>query len=105
MRQRAGKHPSALTSTSKALSKISMRYDVDGDGKLDPSEKAMRDMDTDNRGYLTNEQVYKVMLEQMKLQQEVFGLKRMSLVFVFIIFLLSLATLGTSFAGVLARPW
>jgi hypothetical protein len=99
MRQRAAKNPSGLTSTSKVLSQTSMRYDVDGDGKLDPSEKAMRDMDTDNRGYLTNDQVYKVMLEQMKLQQEVFGLKRMSLVFVFIIFFLSLATLGTSFAA------
>jgi hypothetical protein len=101
MRQRAGKNPSALTSTSKPLSKVSMRYDVDGDGKLDPSEKAMRDMDTENRGYLTNEEVYKVMLEHMKLQKEVFGLKRMSLVFVFIIMLLSLATLGTSFAAAL----
>jgi hypothetical protein len=102
MRQRAGKNPSdALTSTSKSLSKVSMKYDIDGDGKLDPSEKAMRDMDTDNRGYLTNEQVYKVMLEQMKLQQEVFGLKRMSLIFVSIILLLSLATLGTSFAAAL----
>jgi hypothetical protein len=99
MRQRAGKNPSALTSASKALSQVSMRYDIDGDGKLDPSEKAMRDMDIDNRGYLTNDQVYKVMLEQMKLQQEVFGLKRMSMVFVFIIFFLSLATLGTSFAA------
>jgi hypothetical protein len=99
MRQRAGKNPSALTSTSKPLSKVSLKYDVDGDGKLDPSEKAMRDMDTENRGYLTNEEVYKVMLEHMKLQKEVFGLKRMSLVFVFIIMLLSLATLGTSFAA------
>jgi hypothetical protein len=101
MRQRAGKNPSALASASKALSKLSMRYDIDGDGKLDATEKAMRDMDTDNRGYLTNDQVYKVMLEQMKLQREVFGLKRLSFVFVFIIFMLSLATLGTSFAAAL----
>jgi hypothetical protein len=99
MRQRASKSPSALKSTSKVLSKTSMRYDLDGDGKLDPSQIAMREMDTDDRGYLTNEQVYKVMLKQMKLQQEIFGLKRMSLVFVFIIFFLSLATLGTSFAA------
>jgi hypothetical protein len=100
MRQRtAGKHPSALASTNKALSVVSKMYDVDGDGKLDESEQAMRNMDTDNRGYLTNEKVYKVMLEQMKLQNEVFSLKRMAMVFVFIIFFLSLATLGTSFAA------
>jgi hypothetical protein len=101
MRKR-GKHPDALKPTNKALStlsEVSKMYDVDGDGKLDASEQAMRDMDTDNRGYLTNEKVYKVMLEQMKLQNEVFGLKRMSLVFVFIMFFLSLATLGTSFAA------
>jgi hypothetical protein len=99
LRQRAGKNPSALKSTSKGLSKVSVMYDIDGDGKLDPSEMAMRELDTDNRGYLTNEQVYKVMLEQMRLQREVFGLKRMSVVFVCIMFLLSLATLGTSFAA------
>jgi hypothetical protein len=101
MRKR-GKHPDALSSNNKALSTlsaVSKMYDVDGDGKLDASEQAMRDMDTDNRGYLTNEKVYKVMLEQMKLQNEVFGLKRMSMVFVFIMFFLSLATLGTSFAA------
>jgi hypothetical protein len=48
-------------------------------------KKTMRDMDYGH----TNEQVHKVMREQMKLQQEVFGLKRMSLVFVFIILFLS----------------
>jgi hypothetical protein len=78
----------------------SKMYNVDSDGKLDVVEKALRDMDTNNRGYLTNEnKVYKVMLEQMKLQQEVFGLKRMAMVFLAIIFILSLATLGSSFAA------
>jgi hypothetical protein len=99
MRQRVATHPSALSSTNKALSMTSKMYDVDGDGKLDVAEQAMRDMDTANRGYLTNEKVYKVMLEQMKLQQEVFSLKRMSMVFLAIVFILSLATLGTSFAA------
>jgi hypothetical protein len=99
MRKRAGKHQSALSAGSKQLSVTSMMYDVDGDGKLDDAEKAMREMDTDNRGYLTNEKVYKVMLEQMKLQQEVFGLKRMSLVFLVVVFLLSLGTLASSFAA------
>jgi hypothetical protein len=102
MRQRIAKHPSALSPTNRTKSTLSMTskmYDVDGDGKLDVAEKAMRDMDTDNRGYLTNEKVYKVMLEQIKLQQEVFGLKRMAMVFLAIVFILSLATLGTSFAA------
>jgi hypothetical protein len=59
MYKRAGKGPSNLSVTSKGLSVTSMMYDVDDDGKLDEDEQAMRDMDTDNRGYLTNEKVYK----------------------------------------------
>jgi hypothetical protein len=99
MRKRGDKHPSALSVTDKPLSRTSKMYDVDGDGKLDEAEQAMREMDTENRGFLTNEKVYKILLEQMKLQQEVFGLKRMSIALVFVVFLLSLATLGTSFAA------
>jgi hypothetical protein len=100
MRKRTSKHPFALSATSKKqLSVTSRMYDVDGDGQLDETEQAMRDQDTDNRGYLTNEKVYKIMLEQMKLQKEVFGLKRMSQVFLAVIFILSLSTLGTSFAA------
>jgi hypothetical protein len=85
--------------TPRSLSVVSKLYDVDGDGKLDAAELAMREMDSEDRGYLTNEKVYKVMQEQMKLQQEVFGLKRMSLVLLAVIVLLSVATLGTSFAA------
>jgi hypothetical protein len=81
------------------LSVTSRKYDVDGDGKLDEAEQNMRDMDTDNRGYLTNEEVYKVMVEQMKLQREVFSLKRLSMVFLVVMVFLSLATLATSFAA------
>ena len=81
------------------LSVVSRRYDVDGDGMLDEAEQTMRDMDTDDKGYLTNDKVYKIMVEQMKLQQEVFSLKRLSLVFLVIMVFLSLATLGSSFAA------
>jgi hypothetical protein len=97
IRKRGGKN--SLAAQAKALSSTSKLWDIDGDGVLDEAEKSLRDMDTDNRGYLTNDKVYLVMLEQMKLQQEVFGLKRMSMVFVAIVFILSLATLGTSFAA------
>jgi hypothetical protein len=64
------------------------------------AEQAMRYMDTDYLGHLPNEKVYKVMMDQMKLQQEVFGLKRMSLMFFMVIVLLSVATLVTSSAAV-----
>jgi hypothetical protein len=87
------------TQTNRALSSTSQMYDIDGDGKLDEAEQAMRDMDIENRGRLSNKKVYKVMVDQMKLQQEVFSLKRMSLVLVMVVALLSVATLGTSFAA------
>jgi Ca2+-binding EF-hand superfamily protein len=45
------------------LSDVGKLYDVNGDGKLDEAEQAMRDMDETGRGYLTNEKVYELMLE------------------------------------------
>jgi hypothetical protein len=99
MRKRGGKNASALPAISKRLSVTSQKYDLDGDGKLDDAELAMREMDTDNRGYLTNDKVYKVMIDQMNLQREVFNLKRMAQALVLFIFILSLAMLGTSFAA------
>ena len=93
------RHRSPPVPFASKLSLTSRKYDVDGDGKLDEAEQTMRDMDTDNRGYLSNEEVYKVMVKQMKLQQEVFSLKRLSLIFLVIMVFLSLATLGTSFAA------
>jgi K+-sensing histidine kinase KdpD len=84
---------------SSRLSAISQKYDVDGDGKLDDAEQRMRDMDTDNAGHLSNEKVYSIMLEQMKLQKEVFSLKRLSMVFLGVMVILSFATLATSFAA------
>ena len=86
-------------SSKNRLSVVSMKYDVDGDGKLDEAEQMMRDMDTANVGHLSNEKVYQIMVEQMKLQQEVFSLKRLSIAFLVVVVFLSLATLGSSFAA------
>lgn len=62
------------------MSNISKMYDIDGDGQLDEAERAMRDMDKSNRGYLTNEKVYKMMQEQMETQKQLFHVKRMMFV-------------------------
>jgi hypothetical protein len=83
----------------KRLSVISQMYDVDGDGKLDKAEKAMRDMDTDNKGHLSNEKVYEVILKQFQLQQQVFSLKRISIALFFVLLLLAVSTLAMSFAA------
>lgn len=60
----AGKPPSNRTmSQTTVLSDVGKMYDIDGDGKLDEAEQAMRDMDKTGRGYLTNDKVYELMLE------------------------------------------
>lgn len=48
---------------SMALSSVGKMYDIDGDGKLDEAEQAMRDLDKTGRGYLTNDKVYELMME------------------------------------------
>jgi hypothetical protein len=45
------------------MSRLSQAYDLNGDGVLDAAERAMKDMDTTGRGYLTNEKVYQLMNE------------------------------------------
>ena len=84
--------------TPPTLSLASGMYD--GDGKLGKTEQAMRDMDADNLVHLPTEKVSKIMVQQMKLQKEVFSLKRMTRVLVIVVAFLSVATLGTSFAAV-----
>ncbi len=54
------------------LSMISKMYDIDGDGKLDKAELAMRNMDTSSRGYLTNDKVYELMQQNFQMQRDLF---------------------------------
>lgn len=54
---------SRTTSQGTLLSEVGKMYDVDGDGKLDEAEQAMRDLDKTGRGYLTNEKVYEMIIE------------------------------------------
>jgi len=81
------------------MSNISKMYDIDGDGQLDEAERAMRDMDKSNRGYLTNEKVYKMMQEQMETQKQLFHVKRMMFVLLGIVVILALSNFGTAFAA------
>ena len=68
--------PSCRDPSKHNLSLTSRKYDIDGDGKLDEAEKAMRDLDTEGQGTLTNVEVYKIMKESMNAQRELFKLKR-----------------------------
>jgi hypothetical protein len=85
--------------SNRKLSTVSKMYDIDGDGKLDAAEMAMRDMDKSNRGYLSNETVYKLMKEQMETQKQLFRVLRVMFVLLALVVILALANLGTSFAA------
>jgi len=84
---------------SRALSSFSRQYDVNGDGRLDDAELAMRDMATSGRGHLTNEQVYAIVVEQMETHRKLFRTRRVALVLLGLAFALALSNLGTSFAA------
>lgn len=83
----------------RKLSTVSKMYDVDGDGELDAAELAMRDMDKSNRGYLTNDKVYKMMQEQMETQRQLFRVKKIVFVLLALVVILAISNLGTSFAA------
>lgn len=83
----------------RKLSSISRMYDVEGDGELNDVELAMRDLDKSNRGYLTNDKVYNMMLEQMATQKQLFRTRRIMFVLLALVVILALANLGTSFAA------
>jgi len=90
------------TSSAKArsrLSTVSKQYDIDGDGELDDAELAMRNMDKSGRGYLTNDKVYKLMEESLRLQKDVFKMKKMIVGLLVFVVILALSNLGTSFAS------
>jgi hypothetical protein len=84
---------------NRVLSMRSQQYDVDGDGKLDDIEKAMMEMDGENRGHLSNEKVYQIMREQMQTQKDLFNMKRLMIVLFAFTTILALSNLGTAWAA------
>jgi len=83
----------------RTLSFISRKYDIDGDGQLDDAELAMRDLDKSGRGFLTNEEVYALMVKQLAMQSKVFQFKKIIIGLSAFIFVLALSNLATSFAS------
>lgn len=71
----AGNGNQVESRTPRKLSSISKLYDINGDGKLDAAESAMRDMDVSNRGFLTNDKIYALMQAQMETRKQLVRIK------------------------------
>ncbi|KAL3804872.1 hypothetical protein HJC23_006644 [Cyclotella cryptica] len=84
---------------NRKLSDISKAYDLDGDGVLNETEQAMRDMDIENKGHLTKEQVYQIVKEQLETKYEVTQYKKVTLALIAFMVLLALSNFGTSFTS------
>lgn len=85
--------------TQRSLSLVSKQYDVDGDGKLNPTEQAMRNMDKEGLGYLPNHKVYSLFEEQLRMQKQLLFAKRVIVGCAVLLIILAAANVGVSFAA------
>ena len=97
----------------RGLTPCSMAYDRDGKGFLDPTELALRQLDTKNVGYLDNGKVYEIMRalqDEQKRSSELIesvrrahnkamGFKKMVIALSMFAALLAVSNVGTSFAA------
>jgi hypothetical protein len=105
--------PSDYVDDQRSLTSASAIYDRNGKGYLDSAERALRNLDTQNKGYLDMDKIYFIMetlqKEQSKTsalvdlirqeQRKTMNLKKVVVaLFVFSV-LLALANVGTSFAA------
>lgn len=81
------------------LSVVSRQYDVDGDGVLDEAEQALRNLDKSGRGFLKTDEVYSIMNDHLKMQKDMFKMKKVIGGLVAFTVLLALSNLGTSLAA------
>ena len=81
------------------LSVISKQYDMGGKGFLNETEQQLRNLDTSNRGHLSNEEVYELMQQHIDGQRKLFQMKKLLAGVTVFAVLLALTTLATSFAA------
>jgi hypothetical protein len=84
---------------SSRLSMVSKQYDIRGEGHLDETERKMREMDREGRGYISNEQVYNILQEQSRMQKALLTAKRLLILFAALLLILAVANIGIAFAA------
>ena len=89
----------AMKKRKKRLTTISRKYDLDGDGILDDAEQAMRDRDVANRGFLTNDEIYTIVQEQLRAKKSAGHMKKLIAGLICFVVLLAVSNLGTSLAA------
>lgn len=85
----------------RQLTEVSAAYDIDGDGVLNETEQAMRDLDTENRGYLTNQQIYDIVQDEIRSKKIVRHLKKLASGLICFVVLIAISNMGTSLAAAL----
>ncbi|EED88023.1 predicted protein [Thalassiosira pseudonana CCMP1335] len=101
VKKRKAKKKAAASSRGSryVTSEVSKMYDLDGDGKLDKIERAMRDYDVDNSGDLSNQEVYQIVKEQLQAQRKAKQFKTAVMALIAVTAILAVSNLGTSFAA------
>ena len=89
---------------AKSLGFVSQMYDMGKKGYLTEEERHMREMDKENRGFLTKEQVYDIVKEKLDEEYDVKQYKRVACWMFGLMMLLTISGFGTSYASaVLAK--
>mmetsp|Transcript_10672 Transcript_10672/g.14125 ORF Transcript_10672/g.14125 Transcript_10672/m.14125 type:complete len:368 (-) Transcript_10672:90-1193(-) len=81
------------------LSVISQNYDLGEKGYLTTSEKHIRALDTENKGYLTNMQVAQVVEQTMDMREDNTTLRNWVLGLCLVVLLLAVSNSGTAWAA------
>lgn len=81
------------------LTKVSAMYDLDGDGELNEVEQVMRNADRNGDGQLSNEEVKRIVEEQLKASMDYGLYKKVIAGLICLIAILALSNFGTSWAS------
>lgn len=81
------------------MSLVSQAYDRDNKGYLDDTEQKMRELDTSNRGHLSNSAVYELMLESNRQTKKLATQKWLLIALICFTVILALANMATAFAA------